>query len=237
MKKKLLLLVLAVCVVWGAFCGMTAKSKYSIGSRVTFGTYEQDNNTKNGPEPIEWYVLDVDGNYALLLSRYVLDAQRFNDCWAEITWDDSSVRWWLNHTFLDEAFSAIEYLRISGTSVPADKNHYYSSLNPGKETYDQVFLLSVPEVEKYLKKDSIRMTSATDYARKQGAFISQSYFSDNRGCAWWWLRSPGGYQGTAYKSYAAMIDGSGAVSGHEVYNSGYDGSIGGIRPAIWVLMT
>lgn len=46
---------------------------------MTFGHYEQDNDTDNGPEPIEWIILTQFGNRALLLSRDCLDAQYFND--------------------------------------------------------------------------------------------------------------------------------------------------------------
>ena len=49
-----------------------------VGSIVTFGQYEQDNNTGNGPEEIEWIVLDVQDGKSLLLSRYGLDAKPYN---------------------------------------------------------------------------------------------------------------------------------------------------------------
>ena len=47
---------------------------------VTFGTYEQDGNTGNGAEPIEWYVLDEKDGKTLLISKYILDAQPY-DTW------------------------------------------------------------------------------------------------------------------------------------------------------------
>lgn len=235
MKKRMLAVVLLLCTVWVSCCGMyNVSNRYYVGDLVTFGTYEQDNNLRNGAEAIEWIVLDVQGNDLLLLSRYVLEAYRFHSCWAEITWDDSNIRSWLNDDFLYTAFTSSQRSMINTTRVGAECNPYFSKLDPGYSTKDKVFLLSVNEVESYLPKANQRMTSATDYARAHGAFISKSYTANGRGTAWWWLRSPGGYQGTAYKSYAAIIDGSGAVSGHEVYNSGYDGSVGGVRPAIWV---
>ena len=39
------------------------------GCLVEFGAYEQDNNLKNGKEPIEWMVLDVKNGEALLRSK------------------------------------------------------------------------------------------------------------------------------------------------------------------------
>lgn len=40
------------------------KSKLNIGDYVLFGSYEQDNDTTNGAEPIEWQVVDIDNDKA-----------------------------------------------------------------------------------------------------------------------------------------------------------------------------
>ena len=56
------------------------------GETVELGSYEQDNNTNNGAEPIEWIVLFVDGDNALLVSKYVLDAQPFSNYSPSATW-------------------------------------------------------------------------------------------------------------------------------------------------------
>ena len=45
------------------------------GDIIVYGSYEQDGDIDNGLEPIEWEVLDVDDNRALLVCRYVLDWQ------------------------------------------------------------------------------------------------------------------------------------------------------------------
>lgn len=240
MKNRMPAFILMLCIIWGSCCGLTipttpvTTNNYHVGDIVTFGSYEQDNKLNNGSEEIKWIVLDVKDQSILLLSKDVLDAYRFNNSWAEITWDDSGIREWLNDTFYYNAFSLSEQLKIQSAFASADRNPYFSHLDPGSSTLDKVFLLSVDEVESYIPNTAKRGASATDYARSHGAFISKSYTVNGRGTAWWWLRSPGGYQGVGYKSYAAIIDGSGAVSGHEVYNSGYDGSVGGVRPAIWI---
>ena len=41
----------------------------AVGDVITFGTYEQDNNPDNGPEPNEWVVLDVKDRKALVISK------------------------------------------------------------------------------------------------------------------------------------------------------------------------
>ena len=77
-----------------------------VGSIVTYGHYEQDNNANNGKKAIEWVVLKYDNTtgQALLLSRYGLDAHRF-DASKYQGWDKSEIRTWLNSTFLNAAFT------------------------------------------------------------------------------------------------------------------------------------
>ena len=47
------------------------------GDCVIFGHYEQDNNTSNGKEDIEWLVLEKEADRMLVISRYVLDAMPY----------------------------------------------------------------------------------------------------------------------------------------------------------------
>ena len=74
---------------------VTEKYDYSgikVGDTIKLGTYEQDNNKSNGKEEIEWRVLDIDGNEALLISEYALDCKPYNEEYAEITWEDFTLR-------------------------------------------------------------------------------------------------------------------------------------------------
>ena len=63
---------------------------------VVFGSYEQDNDLLNGSEPIEWQILESDGNSTLLISRYVWDYQPYNTERVDVTWETCSMRQWLN---------------------------------------------------------------------------------------------------------------------------------------------
>lgn len=49
-----------------------------VGDYVFFGAYEQDNNTANGKENIEWLVLEVKDGKALVTSKYALDCKPYN---------------------------------------------------------------------------------------------------------------------------------------------------------------
>lgn len=73
------------------------------GDVVTLGEYEQDNNTSNGKEPIEWIVLHNEDGEVYLLSKYILDAQQFNTTNVkECSLDD-----WLKTTFSKTAFESV----------------------------------------------------------------------------------------------------------------------------------
>ena len=162
---------------------------YQPGNYVTFGTYPQ---TKSGADqtPIEWLVLESDGETALLISRYALDAKQYNNKRTDITWEKCALRRWLNNDFYNRAFSTGEKKAILKSDVSADKNPSYST-NPGNATKDSVFLLSIVEAKKYFASDKARMCAGTDYAIEQGAYIWRDYTVDGRKACWWWLRSPG----------------------------------------------
>ena len=190
-----------------------------VGDYVFFGTYEQDNNTSNGKENVEWLVLEVKDGKALVISKYALDCKQYNTSYTGATWETCTLRKWLNNDFINSTFSAEESAMIPTVTVSADKNPEYST-NPGKATHDQVFLLSITEVNKYFGSDSARQCKPTDYAVANG-----TWKSDN-GLCWWWLRSPG-----SIRSSAAIVDRDGDVNegGNRVINAD-----DAVRPALWI---
>ena len=190
-----------------------------VGSHINFGAYEQDNNTSNDKEYVEWLVLEIKDGKALVISKYALDCKQYHH--TDVTWETSTLRKWLNNDFLNSAFSADEKAMIPTVTVSADENPGYST-NPGKATQDQVFLLSVPDANKYFSSDSARQCKPTDYAVANGVDVNSS----NGNCDWW-LRSPGLYQ-----DRAAIVHDDGDVyeNGSVVYRY-YDLAV---RPALWI---
>ena len=199
-------------------CKTSLLRNASVGDIVYFGTYEQDNNTSNGKEEVEWLVLAKEENKALVISKYALDCQRYNSSYTDVTWETCSLRKWLNETFVAAAFSPEEQNIILNSTVTADNNPNYYSTSPGNNTTDKVFLLSIPEVKKYFSSDATRRNVPTDYAIAQGA--SSSY--TNNCC---WLRSPG-----KHSRNATLIDSVGSINsiGKTVYDSN------AVRPAMWI---
>ncbi len=189
------------------------------GAYITFGAYEQDNNTANGKEDVEWLVLEVKYGKALVISKYALDCQQYNTEFTDVTWETCTLRKWLNNDFINVAFSAEEKAMIPTVTVSADKNPDYIT-NPGNATQDQVFLLSITEVNKYFSSDSARQCKPTDYAVANGAVES-----DSGNFCWWWLRSPGIDQ-----SSSARVVSGGGVDEYGIIVFSDDA----VRPAMWI---
>ena len=142
-----------------------------------------------------------------------------------VTWENCTLRSWMNSDFYDAAFSASEKQAIVQTTVSADKNPEYDT-NPGNDTMDNVFLLSINEVNKYFSSENASQCAATDYAIAHGARPNSNYKVDGSFSSWWWLRSPGCNQ-----SQAAFVDRAGSVY---YYGDFVNFDKGCVRPALWI---
>lgn len=169
------------------------RDAWSYGRIVTYGRYEQDGDLSNGPEPIVWIVVKADGSKRVLLSLYGLNSIAYNEEEGSITWEDASLRGWLNGTFYEAAFDENEKKSIVTYDAVADKNYKFA-VNAGNDTRDNVFLPSIPEINQYFYRDTLRVCYPTQYALNNGA----SYDLDTGAC-WWWLRTSG--RGSIYASY------------------------------------
>ncbi len=240
--STLLILVLAVC----AFCTHAEvvptptstpipKPTVKVGDIVTFGSYEQDNDPTNGKEPIEWEVLNVDSDgICLLISKYALDCESYNAAQKDVTWETCSLRNWLNGSFYNATFNAIERDKIVLTKNQNADNSIHGT-DGGNDTNDYVFLLSLEEIEKYYNIDKSTenewywngenrlLKTPTEYTKAQGAG-----WSVYNGACVWWLRSSGCASNCAASVHT---DGSLSIAGGYVDNSGYS-----IVPALRVML-
>ncbi len=180
--------------------------KAEVGDVIHFGSYEQDNNASNGKELVDWLVLAKNSDNILAISQYALDVKPFNESWKEVTWDNCSLRQWLNNQFYNIAFSALEQEKIRESEVTADKNPLFDT-PPGNNTIDKVFLLSIPEAEKYFSSAEARKCLPTPYA------VGCDILKNNQtGYCCYWLRSPGN---TAL--FGSLVDDGGEMTGHGTY--------------------
>ena len=228
------------------------------GDTIQLGFYEQDNKIRPGREPIEWIILDVRDEKALLISKYALDCQPYNTVKENTQWEKSTIRQWLNSTFWNYAFTEEEQNAILVTEVKAVKNPQHDT-NPGNNTEDRIFLLDISGAEKYLSTDTDRICFVTEYGKAQGISSGKS------GHCKWWLRSQGrgsskhpdqltitaqdiagtkdgdillnpglfadAEQNAMGSSYAAIVEKNGAI---DYYGYAIDNEYTAIRPAMWV---
>ena len=224
-------------------------STAQISHYIFFGSYEQDNNTSNGKEDIEWRILARDGEKLLVISRYALDVQPYDTTQEEdISWETSSLREWLNGTFFNNAFCTEEQDLIQSVTITEDDDQS-SSTSPGTDINDKVFLLSISEANKYFVDTDfphfcIRDTKrelwckGTAYCLAQGAKNIDDY-------CWWWLRSPstsapdwwkpqnGPF--TPMRSHAALVAVRGVIDTPGLYGDDFVNSDPyAIRPVLWI---
>jgi hypothetical protein len=185
----------------------------------------------------DWLVLEEQGDKVLLLSEKIIDARTFHTSALNTTWAECELRRYLNGAFYDSL--GPEKSRIVETSVKNDDNLWFET-EGGSDTADKIFLLSIEETDRYfgnsgdyLAKRSKDADENGDFVPDdEGAILSNDYDLDRiaydaRGeASWWWLRSPGIFEGTAAAvTYFGIIFVGGGYA---------DDVVGGIRPALWL---
>ncbi len=124
-----------------------------------------------------WLVLEQDrpGNRVLLTKYIGLKGKPYHDREEPVTWEQCSLRTFLNGEFMDIHFSETEQQYILMSRVTAESNASYGT-DGGRDTEDKLFLPSGSEIEKYrkiLKTGRNNMRLRTPGKKKETtAFIS-----------------------------------------------------------------
>lgn len=224
MKRRLLSLLLCLAMV--AEClptaALAAAPQKAIELNVTqleggqrssiyFGNYQQSDASGNTKEPVKWRVLanNENANGSLfLLADQNLDVQPSHTEHADVTWENSYLRAWLNSTFMKAAFSNGEQQAIKATYV-YNKTQSDGVTNPnpdysiagGNNTTDRIFLPSIEEMNNssyFPAGNGSRVSTNTAYVANKEGMHGKVGKAD-----YWWLRSPGWKVKTA--AYIQMI--------------------------------
>ena len=180
-------------------------------------------------DPISWTVLEEKNGAALVFCDMIVDAQTYDDT-VDNNYADSTIRAWLNKTFVDTAFTALQKELILTTEVNNGLSASdYRTVNPFlcANTSDKVFLLSKAEVKNSaygFTSDSVRVKKATEYAKSQGAFANAENVD------WWWLRTPSYTAATPQKNdlvHNVKVAGS-------LWSTNVAVTSGGVVPAMWI---
>ncbi len=213
-------------------------SKTKVGDTIKFGLYEQDDDMTNGKEEIEWIVFAKDNKKILVVSKYALDCLPYNKRLASVTWENCSLKDWLNNKFYTTAFTEKERAMIKEVNLTNNDNPY--GAEGGNDTKDKIFLLSLDDIvnkaygfnSDCYEWDIARRCAPTAYAVAQGTYLltsiesSDNCTSEGKNACWWWLRSPGE---KAYDALDVRHDGG-------VYHTGIpvDSRIQAVRPALYL---
>ena len=176
--------------------------------RVFFGSYNQDGYPENGGEPIPWDVVTVHGDQVLLLSSWVLDLQPLSGDNSK-NWVSSSLRAWLNSTFLDEAFTEEEQRSL----LPCAEDDNERKILPAAGGEDRVFIPGYADNDSFHPLYTlIADVPASPYVLSFG--IPNEYGKNNRYVYSWYNRG-----------------------NKRSYGSGLGQEASGVRPMIWVSLT
>ena len=210
---------------------------YSTGKTVEYGVTEWFK-----VEPIKWRILSntIDGTYQLL-SEYILTQKAYHGNLdyrlidgvdiAPNNYKYSSIREFLNNTFLNSAFTVKQQESILITEVDnrISSTTWLNNQYICENTFDKIYLLSCKDTlntsygfsSSKSNSDESRRAIITDYAKAIGCCWNTS--NEYLDMGYWWLRSPCGdyYQ----RVHAVSVYG-------EVDYSILNVSRYGVRPAI-----
>lgn len=164
-------------------------------------------------EPIKWRILNISESKALLLADKGLDNQKYNMLLGNVTWENGTIRSWLNgygptsntcginyeyKNFINSAFDYSEKSAIKTTVVENKDNLKYTEAEGGNNTSDKIFLLSesdlytdnaqmygFPDAD---EPDESRYSKSTTFAKAMGAhafYDGEWSFKYRENCVWW----------------------------------------------------
>ena len=166
--------------------------RIGVGDIIQFGEYEQDGNPDNGAEPIDWKVLSIDGDEALVLSVKGLEkTSRYSGEWLE-------------SVFYEDAFNGYEKQQIVEQLPPG------SAWTSGSEPpYVHVFRLYYNDAATLLSEDGSFDIGSSSFRTCEVTEHVKAYLTYEGGVGWWpigpWI-SPGG------ASYYGWVDTDGSIS-------------------------
>lgn len=211
-----------------AMSASTYSGSVRVGSHITFGSYEQDGNVGNGVEPIEWQVLDISGDRALVISYYGLFNAKYTAHSKGQTWDTCDLRATLNSSFYYESFTpaerdAIFLTHVTNNTAEEDPSAR-SKRGQGNDTDDYVFILSHGEIVQYLPTQNDRVAPICVKAKNKGLSGIEPVLG-MRTCNYW-LRN------------AAFNQNAGGVNWQGVITTAYMNFPSCmVRPCCWVSLT
>ncbi len=112
---------------------------------IEYGRYPKD--ADGTVRPIEWIELDRKADRILLMTKDCIDSFP-NNYFTSKSWEESRIRHWLNHNFINKAFTSKEQNNILTVKLE-NKCSPQLHMPDGNLTNDNIFLLSYEEALNY----------------------------------------------------------------------------------------
>ena len=129
----------------------------------------------------KWLIVDKKGSKFLMVKSEPVSGYPYNDRDMDVTWEESTIRAFLNSEFMDMAFYPEMKETFVDAKITVADNEKYNTKGR-KSTTDKIFLLNANQAEKYKS-------------------MLSNFLRD------WWLIGPGGTQNTAqFVSYGNVMD-------------------------------
>ena len=179
--------------------------------------------------PIKWKVIDIRDGKAFLQCTDCLLSMPYNSTLEEVTWAESSLRKYLNSSFLASAFKDFEVSRIVETHLDntftsltyyAIKSQNYPELKNknigGENTVDKVFILGFSELEEYYNgRSKNKKNDDSQYLLGFGSNLKFDYGSLEYTA---WLRNT---DYTMYNKWGLGAPGIKQITAWTITNDGY----------------
>lgn len=210
---------------------------------VVFGRYPQKDRTGKNSDPIEWYVLEKKKDYAVLISKYILDYKQYNNSGVNDYFGKSTLYKWLQDDFYNKAFNYSEKNLINDKiSIPSEEDFQFAHKAGEGEWTDDAFLFNS-------NSNSINHTYCkahpTSYCMRISDEIENTDEKHASNCSSYWINNPRKfssnhdvYYGLREKPRYVSLNGKGLTSykkneQEKIYTSDAD-NYRGVRPMIYV---
>lgn len=194
---------------------------------IVFGRYEQDGDTSNGPEPIEWILMGTTGDRRYLISRYVLDYMPLNSERVTVNWDSCSLNNWLINDFRNAAFNEDELgqlRKVYCLGIRDIKKYYQYDLYDDDYYYGYCHELIAEATPYAVSKGASNNTITEDgYNQSFSSIYAPEDCVGLIGTGWWTC--------DVFNEFSSFVSGYGAVGTNSNYLIYVDQNCG-VRPAI-----
>ena len=178
-----------------------------VGQHAEFGKTEQDGDTSDGTEALQWKILAKDDSRALVVTDEVIDYRPYNsDRSKGSSWESCDLRDYLNSEFKNSVFSEEERSKIDG----------------------DIFIPDLKTIEQYMPAPSERSGYPTQYVSSK---LSNTQAPMLR---WWTSTVATGWTESSGNNgcYLVVVDTNG--SAQELSTGEAVDQPQGVRPMMWV---